>query len=506
MDKTKKQREIIIKLCVMIIYLIINGILLAGHEHWRDEANVWLVARELTPIELIHEIHWQGHPCLWYFIIMPFAKLGLPFQTISIISYLVMAVVSGLLLFRAPFHMLTKVICLFSPIFTYYYPVVARNYCVLVLLLLLLAHLYPKRNEKCLLYGLLLGLLVQADTLGMVIAGLISCMWLWECIGSGVREKSIKLFLKMVKGLWLPLVSFCFWMYQFHGVNESPLYQNRDFSLSEMIREMGFFSKYILNRVTGQGEIFNFFLVLLFLGAGVLITIRIKNAWPIIVVIGLFTFQVIFSLLIYQLHIWHYITLCFTVIWCFWVGYDKRNKVIKEYPKNTINKLGAFGNILGELLLCVLGITMLFMWISPEEPSNLNNALNGLYSDGINTAQYIKDNIEEKELIVSTDVSEAASVVAYLNRDYRIYFAGNGEAETFSSYREDQNAPITYEELLAWVKENFPEEEQFYLMICKTNCLTDVSDEEKQNWEKCYQTPEETARGEEYSLFRVSLK
>ena len=148
MKESRKKKEFIIATVLFAGYLLFNGILLAGHELWRDEANVWLFARDASPIQLLREIKYQGHPCLWYFIVMPFAKLGFPFFTISVLSFLVMALAAGIFTYRSPFHSVTKAICLFSPMFSYYYSVVARNYCLIALLLILLAYCYPKRNER----------------------------------------------------------------------------------------------------------------------------------------------------------------------------------------------------------------------------------------------------------------------------------------------------------------------------------------------------------------------
>ena len=79
MRDTGKRKETVLVTILFAGYLLFNGVLLLGHELWRDEANVWLIARELSPAELIREIKYQGHPCLWYFLVMPFAKLGMPF-------------------------------------------------------------------------------------------------------------------------------------------------------------------------------------------------------------------------------------------------------------------------------------------------------------------------------------------------------------------------------------------------------------------------------------------
>ena len=190
MEKVCRKKETIVLTILFAGYLLFNGILLAGHELWRDEANVWLVAREMSILQLFREIRYQGHPCLWYLIVMPFAKAGFPFKTISVLSCLVMAAAAGIFAYRAPFHPVTKLVCLISPIFSYYYPVVARNYCLIAVLLILLAACHSKRNENPIGYGLLLGALVQADTIALAAAGLISLMWLWESISKTIREKS----------------------------------------------------------------------------------------------------------------------------------------------------------------------------------------------------------------------------------------------------------------------------------------------------------------------------
>ena len=222
MERGWKKRENIVLTILLAGYLVFNGILLAGHELWRDEANVWLIARELSPIQLFREIRYQGHPCLWYLIVMPFAKLGFPFKTISVLSFLIMASGAGIFTFKAPFHPLTKLVCLFSPIFSYYYPVVARNYCLIALLLILLAYYYTVRNNKPVLYGLLLGLLVQADTIALATSGLISLMWLYEGISQSIRSRQAAPLFNKVKGLWIPFVSLLLWMAEFRNVSDSP--------------------------------------------------------------------------------------------------------------------------------------------------------------------------------------------------------------------------------------------------------------------------------------------
>lgn len=501
MGKIWRKKENIILTLLFAVYLVFNGILLAGHELWRDEANVWLIAGELSPIQLFKEIRYQGHPCLWYLLAMPFAKIGLPFQTLSVLSYLIMAVTAGTFVYKAPFHPVTKFFCLISPVFSYYYPVVARNYCLIALILLLLAYEYPKRNERPYRYGILLGLLVQADTIALGTAGLISLMWLWEGIWNSIKRKKSAAFLTAAKGLWIPLASLGLWIAEFYKVSDSPEFKVRDLSGWEFLHEIRNFSYQILTRMTGQGQTFDLMLILLFLTAGILISINIKSFWPFIVMTGTFLFETVFSVMVYQLHIWHYIMIGFALIWFFWTAESGR-----DADCGGRRGLAVLCRVLPEIILILLSVTMFMRWNSPEESSSLKNALYGTYSDGVNAADYIRQNVAEDELIFSTDVSECSTVLAYLGREYTFYYAGNQKQVTYADYTDEQKKTVTYGELTQWVKECFPEKKEFYILESPGNCIEDIPDEVKAEFEVCYRTGEETARGENYTLYCVTLE
>lgn len=496
MEKVFKKKEVYVLTVLFAGWIIFNGILLAGHELWRDEANVWLLARELSPLQLFKEIRYQGHPCLWYLLVMPFAKAGFPFKTLSVLSYLVMAAAAGIFTYKAPFSPITKLVCLISPVFSYYYSVVARNYCLIAVILILLAFIYPKRNEKPVLYGLLLGLLVQADTIALAGAGLISMMWLWEGASKSIKEKKPAFVITTVKGLWLPALSLLLWIAEFYNVSDSPEFQLRRLSASEFVYEIRNFSYSILSRMTGRGHVFDLFLIVLFLLTGILISVKIKNLWPMIVMAGTFLFEVIFSIMVYQLHIWHYISICYVLIWFLWLGHREE----REGKAEVLNR------ILSEGLLILLAVTMFMRWNAPEESSSLENALHGVYSDGVNVAAYMRQNVAEDELIFSTDVSESSTVLAYLGKDYTFYYAGNQKIEVYADYTNGQEAVVSYEELVAFVRSSFPEKDSFYILECPGNCIENISDEARESFTICYQTAEKTARGEDYTLYRVSME
>ncbi len=145
---------------------------------------------------------------------------------------------------------------------------------------------------------------------------------------------------------------------------------------------------------------------------------------------------------------------------------------------------------------------MMVHWDSQEEPSNLGNALHGTYSDGGNTAAFIRENISPDELIISDNIPMASTVLAYL-KDYEFYYAGNGRMESYADWSEEQSKKISYAELLGWIKEAFPGKEEFFLIQTKESCMEGGGTLEGS--EELYQSGNETVRDEEYRIFKVRL-
>ena len=133
-------------LVCLLLYIGLNLFLLMRHENWRDEAQAWQIAKNLGIKELFQQLRFEGHPCLWYLLLMPFAKLGVPFSCMGFISLALMAASVWIFLKKAPFAWPVKIILAFGSFFVYYYPVIARSYSMIPLVLFWLAMLYPERK------------------------------------------------------------------------------------------------------------------------------------------------------------------------------------------------------------------------------------------------------------------------------------------------------------------------------------------------------------------------
>lgn len=167
---------------IWAIYSLIVLYVTSNHEPWRDEAQSWLIARDNSLLSLFQYIPNEGHPPLWYLILMPFAKLGFPYSTANIIHNLIVIAFAWIMLFRIRLQIWITVPLLFSYFFVYEYAVIARNYSIVALLLAMAGALYEKRFEKPFLYAATVFLLFQTNVLAFCTGVALGAIFFWEMI------------------------------------------------------------------------------------------------------------------------------------------------------------------------------------------------------------------------------------------------------------------------------------------------------------------------------------
>lgn len=166
----------------LIIYLLGVCTVSFFHEPWFDEAQAWAIARSGTIKEILFEIpHYEGHPPLWHLILVPFAKLGAPYElSLAAVNIFFMTLAVAVLLFKSPFPKLIRCLLPFNFFLFYQYGVVSRPYCILVLAIFLAAVCYKNRNEHPVKYLLCLALMCAVHSYGIIIAGCLCIVWLIE--------------------------------------------------------------------------------------------------------------------------------------------------------------------------------------------------------------------------------------------------------------------------------------------------------------------------------------
>ena len=167
---------------IFIIYIIVLLIQLPFHEQWEDELQAWLIARDCSIPRIFYMMRFEGHFALWHLILHPFATLGLPVITLNIISTILCFAASWLLIFHSPFSRIVKISLLLCAPLMYWYPIVARCYALVPLLLFLLAVTYNKRRQKLFLFSTILALLANTHVYMEGFVGAVFILLGWELL------------------------------------------------------------------------------------------------------------------------------------------------------------------------------------------------------------------------------------------------------------------------------------------------------------------------------------
>ena len=178
------------------LWIVVISFTFSYHEKWTDEAQSWLIARDLDLRTIwFHELRYEGSPGLWHTILWVaqhvfHAKYGA-------ISYIGMAGATAgvaLLIFKGPFPRIIRWPLAFTYFMVYQYAVIARPYTLLPLLAFASAILFKdiRHPERM---TVVLVLLANLSLHGTILAGcfglayLIEAVSSWRTLEAGVRMR-----------------------------------------------------------------------------------------------------------------------------------------------------------------------------------------------------------------------------------------------------------------------------------------------------------------------------
>ena len=162
--------------CVLVLWSVISLAMLFYHEPWRDEVRAWILARELTLFQVVNAMQYDAHPILWYIWLKAFVGFPLPIG-LPLASWLFCLPAAALWVFKTPFRTWFRLLFLFTAPMLYWYPVVSRNYALMLPLLCAIAILYPKRAEHPFWYGLFVALLANTH---IVAEGVVLALFIFD--------------------------------------------------------------------------------------------------------------------------------------------------------------------------------------------------------------------------------------------------------------------------------------------------------------------------------------
>ena len=455
MEKTKKRFWPILLLAV---YLAVNMALILHHENWRDEAQAWQIAGLLDLKGPFAQLKYEGHPCLWYLILMPFAKLHAPFGSMNGISLVLMAVAAWLVLTRAPFSMPVRVLTVFSGFFLYYYPVISRSYALVPPLLALLALCYSRRMEKPLPYGILLALLTQTHIYMLGLSAALSFFWLLEIL----REMPLKKPENRVRlcAVFLNLASGLFLIWELFGSTDRNTGVNIHISstLSSNLHRMSVASQWASGFAVGGGISDETWKILVFVIALCFLLLLLWSWKETLILAAAVGSQVLMFTYVYLPSEQKAMLLVHELIFILWLILKKKKASGEREEtdwRRKGNRAAAVGFQALLAVLCLLSVdghrgAMESDWKEP-------------YSAGKDAAAYIEKEIPQEALLVTAGDVPAYAVAAYAP-DRTLWYPLTEAPITFSVWNESREETIGYEEMLERIRSHYPEVQSFWLL------------------------------------------
>ncbi len=389
---------------LIVIYSLLVAFGIYHHEPWRDEAQAWLIARDLNFFGIINQMCYEGTPALWHLIIAPFAKAGLPYFSINIIHLVISIGGISVFVIKSDFSKLFKILFIFSYYLAYEYAVVARNYSLTILFLFLIASMYEKRFEKPIVFSVLIFFLFNTNVFGAIIAFAISSLFVFESLNI---FKSKKIYFIS----WLIiLLSFIFLVFQLIPPDANII--SSVFTYCNYIAPAKMFTNAFIPLRFYHHSIYTFlFFTLLVLVFCISLIKKPKLIFLISITFSGFIYVFVFKHGGYHRH--HAMILVF-MIYILWIQkYYKNNySIIKFIPFNEVlNKnISVLRNIFYGILMLCLSYSVVYSFNTYYKELKYN------FSGAKDMGDFIKNDDFDDYEIAAFSVFRAIAVIPYINQ------------------------------------------------------------------------------------------
>jgi hypothetical protein len=443
-------------LFLTLIYAFLTGFAALYHEPWRDEAQAWLIARDLSLSGVFQQMPYNGTPGLWHMLLFPFAKLGFPYWTASVIHLVIAVSAVYLFLAHAPFSKVTKILFIFSYYMAYEYAIIIRNYNIAIAILFLIAVLYYQRLSRPLRHAFLVFLLANTNVLGFIMALSLSAIFLAEFLIKKCKTRLASvafgiMFLGCVIALKQMLPAADSIHYHFLGAG----HQER-FWLS--FRDAFLPGK--LTRMVPEGV--SIVVVLCLLGMAV-VSFSTRPA-VLFFMISCYTglFYLFSHLATRPISTRHHGFVLIILIFCLWVG--ARDADTDRVPFR--NKLiGSFLSLrLGALVFLLLNLCLLFSVTYAFQM--YYQEIRRPFSNAKEMARFISRSHLENEIIVAYQSPQASAILPYLPHT-KFWYADIRDRGTFVIFnkRHEQGIRISNAEVILRAKAAFPHENNIFYLL-----------------------------------------
>jgi len=164
-------KEKLFSLFLTLAFILIAGFTALHHEMWRDELHTWLVGRDSNSVyELYQNTRYDGHGLLWYIAVWPLTRITENPFAIQVLHFVLATITVYIVTRFSPFSRAQKVLLVFGYLFAYEYAIIARNYALGVLFLVIFCTLYSKRPREYMLLAITLVLMANTSAHALIIS------------------------------------------------------------------------------------------------------------------------------------------------------------------------------------------------------------------------------------------------------------------------------------------------------------------------------------------------
>ena len=474
----KKHKNIIL----LLIYITVTFCLtVIFHEKWRDEAQSWLIARDLSFIDIIKQMRFEGHPPLWHFILAPFAKLGINYIIESIISWLIMCCTSILLIYKINIKFIYKVLILFSLPFIYLYPVISRSYVLIPLFLIMIAIIYPNRKNNVLKYSMLLLLLSYTHVLMLGLALSLYFSLFIETIldYKKINYKTVISFILSFLGL---IILFLILK---NGVQVNTHVHVKTISLDSFIHAFNDIIKYVFGEYLSKS--FLRFLIYLSIGNLIVYEFFISKKNTIICLVGIL-FQIGINLKLYYTSEQKANLLLLIFLFLIIVNrYSIKKNILKPYRH--ISYLMYFVLL---ALCCYVGFKY-----------SLNDIKNE-YSGSLHTAQYIMKKTNKNSIFLFIDEPSISAIIPY-TKNRKFYSVQRKKYISYVVWDEFSFNSLKIEDIIDDVVKKYNSRRDVYYIVSqkRENIEKLPSIEKTKKISKIYEN-KDTIIDEKYIIYKLN--
>lgn len=379
----KNKKGLVINILSTILYAAFTFIIVMHHEIWADEAQVWLLSKNLSLFRLFRHLVEEGHPSLFYLIMMPFAKTGCSVIIMQVFCWLCSIAAAFLLLQFSPFSGFEKASIVLSSGFLYFFPVIARSYSMIPVLVFLAAILYKKQKEYPVFYAVVLALIANTHIIMFAFSAILGACFVYNNV---LKEKVYeKKYLISAGIIGISLIAVIIQLAVTPFGASCAIKYNLDSILHNITNT---FTQFFGNPFGFSSSVMLVIISILFLIIFIYIFKKSKSLFTLAVIsIG---FQFFIYITSYSLNIYPTKSFCAFLILIFCLWQIDRNKFAK-------------------IIICLFFLLSVFQGFRYTVLDLFNN-----YSSAKETAQFIRKNLPADSVFIPLPEPYAIAVMLYL--------------------------------------------------------------------------------------------